>query len=304
MSFYEETRYEGSQIKKLISDRSARYLERYQRVASNVFAWEGLPEPLTSDLIEQKLVRNNLVMFESEEQGFVVARAQITGWDVMDRPRQIKPSYFNPNEIYTNYSDPTLMVGQDCAYIQDTKDWSKHRIDYIVHGAICDMMADIDIAIKQQIVNQRAPLLFTSDGSAGTSKGKIFSTAYLDGANVFIGSGGLGSKLEALSVDSPFNVQVLEMIRGEYFNEGLQLLGVDNMPAIQKRERMNDLEVSSNEELLNTYLEDALGAREEACEIINDVFGLDVSVEAIKGRGVKEKEESFKDDDDDEIEEF
>lgn len=291
MSFYDETRYEGSQIKKLISDRSARYLERYQRVASNVFAWEGLPEPLTSDLLEQKLVKNNLVLFESEEQGFVVARAQITGWDVMDRPRKIKPSYFNPNEVYTKYSDPSLMVGQDCAYIQDTKDWSKHRIDYIRHGAICDMMADIDIAIKQQIVNQRAPLLFTSDGSAGTNKGKIFSTAYLDGANVFIGSGGLGSKLETLSVDSPFNVQVLEMIRGEYFNEGLQLLGVDNMPAIQKRERMNNLEVSSNEELLNVYLEDALGAREEACKVINDVFGLDVSVRPIASLVDKEEDE-------------
>ncbi len=281
MSFYDETRYEGSRIKKLISDRTGRYLERYQRVASNVFEWEGLPEELTSDYIEQKLVTNNLVLYKSEEQGYIIARAQITGWDIMDRPRQVKPSFFNPNGSYREYSSEPMLIGQECAFIQDTKDYRRHRIDYIVNSGICDMMADIDIAIKQQIVNQRAPLLFTSDGSAGTNKGKIFSNAYLDGANVFIGSGGLGSKLEALSVDSPFNVQILEMIRGEYFNEGLQLLGVDNMPAIQKRERMNDMEVSSNEELLNVYLEDALGAREEACEVINDVFNLDVSVRPI-----------------------
>lgn len=303
MSFYDETRYEGSRIRKLISDRSARYLERYERVAANVFEWEGLPEPLTSDFMEQKLVTNNLVMFKSEEQGFVLARAEITGWDVMNRPRRIRPSYFNPSEIYTDYSAPSMMIGQDCAYIQDTKDCSKHRIDYIKHGAICDMMADIDIAIKQQIINQRAPLMFTSDGSAGSMKGKIFTRAYLDGGNVFVGSGGLGSKLEALSVDSPFNVKDLEMLRGEYYNEGLQLLGVDNMPAIQKRERMNDMEVSSNEELLNVYLEDALGAREEACEVINDVFNLDVTVRAIKGRS-GEVEEKNVEDEDDEIGEF
>lgn len=291
MSFYDETRYEGSKIKKLISDRSGRYLERFQRVASNVFEWDGLPDELTSDYIEQKLVNNNLVLYKSKEQGYVIARAEITGWDIMDRPRQVKPSFFNPNGSYGEYSKEPMLIGQECALIQDTKDYRRHRIDYIVNGAICDMMADIDIAIKQQIVNQRAPLLFTSDGTTGTNKNKIFSTAYLDGANVFLASGGLGNKLESLAVDSPFNVQVLEMMRGEYYNEGLQLLGVDNMPAIQKRERMNDLEVSSNEELLNVYLEDALGAREEACKVINDVFGLDVSVRPIASLVDKEEDE-------------
>ncbi len=281
MSFYDETRYEGSRIKKLISDRTGRYLERYQRVASNVFEWEGLPEELTSDYIEQKLVNNNLVFYKSKEQGYVLARAQIIGWDIMDRPRRVRPSFFNPNGSYREYSRKPMLIGQECALIQDTKDYRRHRIDYIINAGICDMMADIDIAIKQQIVNQRAPLLFTSDGTTGTNKNRLFTSAYLDGANVFIASGGLGNKLESLSVDSPFNVQVLEMMRGEYYNEGLQLLGVDNMPAIQKRERMNDMEVSSNEELLNVYLEDALGARKEACKVINDTFGLDVSVRPI-----------------------
>ena len=295
MSFYDETRYEGSKIKKLISDRSGRYLERFQRVASNVFEWDGLPEEITSDYIEQKLVTNNLVLYKSEEQGYVIARAEITGWDIMDRPRQVKPSFFNPNGSYGEYTRKPMIIGQECALIQDTKDYRRHRIDYIVNGAICDMMADIDIAIKQQIVNQRAPLLFTSDGTTGTNKNKIFSSAFLDGANVFLASGGLGNKLESLSVDSPFNVQILEMMRGEYYNEGLQLLGVDNMPAIQKRERMNDMEVSSNEELLNVYLEDALGARKEACKVINDVFGLDVSVRPIAS--LVDKEEDGEDED-------
>ncbi len=172
-------------------------------------------------------------------------------------------------------------------------------MDYIAESAICDLMANIDVAIQQQVINQRVPLLFTSDGATGSAQGKVFTQSVLDGANVYFGSGGLGGSLQALDLNSPFNVKDLMMIRGEYWNEGLAMLGVNNAPADQKRERMNIPEVESNSQLLNAYMEDALGAREMACEAINEVFGLTVSVHRIEDEPEAFYDEDEYDDEDD-----
>lgn len=303
MTFETEERYSGNEIKKLTDRRRTRYIERYERVGANVFEWDGLPEGITSNDIEQKLIRGNTVLFNSEEQGFILARASVTGWDVMDRPKIIKTHFYNNMGPFKIYGEPELKHGTDCVLIQDLKNYRKKRMDYITQGMICDRMADIDIAIQQQIVNQRAPLIFTSEGSTGTASGKVFAQAYMDGMAVYYGSGGIGSKLVALSVESPWNALDLEIMRGTYWNEGLEMLGVDNTPAMQKRERMNNIEVESNEELLNVYLEDALGSRLQACEDIKKVFGLDVTVK-VAGRDVKgdyEGEEEIEEEIEDEI---
>jgi hypothetical protein len=94
-------------------------------------------------------------------------------------------------------------------------------------------------------------------------------------------SGGVETAVNTLKLDSPFNVETLLNIRKTYFNEGLELMGVNNEPGMQKRERMNNIEVTANDELLNVYLYDAYSTREMIAEKINDVFGTDTRVEII-----------------------
>ena len=94
-------------------------------------------------------------------------------------------------------------------------------------------------------------------------------------------SGGVETAVNTLKLDSPFNVETLLNIRKSYFNEGLEIMGVNNEPGNQKRERMNNVEVTANDELLNVYLYDAFSTREMIAEKISDVFGFDTTVEII-----------------------
>ena len=302
MSFADETRYEGNAIKKReIDRRTTRYIERYERVGANVFGWEGLPEGITSIDLEQKLINGNVVMFESEEMGVILARASITGWDIMDRPREIEPSFYNTNPPFSTFTRRKMKIGEECVLVQDLSNHKKKRMDYIIQGMIPSIMADIDVAIQQQIINQRAPLLFTAEGGVGGAKtgGKMFTHAVLDGAGVYFGDAGVGGSLHALDIGGEFNVQTLEIMRGEYWNGGLEMLGINNMPAMQKRERMNNVEVKSNEHLLNVYLDDALRAREKACEDMNELFGCNATVYVLSKDDVDDIDEDIYDESDD-----
>ena len=81
------------------------------------------------------------------------------------------------------------------------------------------------------------------------------------------------------------------------------MMGVNNEPGNQKRERMNNVEVTANDELLNVYLYDAFSTREMIAEKINDVFGFNTTVEIIDTVRIS-KEPNYDGGSDDEIKEF
>jgi hypothetical protein len=60
-------------------------------------------------------------------------------------------------------------------------------------------------------------------------------------------------------------------------NKLLTFLGVNN-PAVDKKERLITDEVNSNDQLIDSFAQLQLEARKRACEEINKMFGLQVSV--------------------------
>lgn len=302
MTFFDEDRYQGPEIKALKTSRTKRYMDRYRRLGANVFKWYNLPNDLRSGTIESKLLDGTTLMYESKEQGVTLAKPEVIGWTNADEPRKIRALQYNQHEPFVTYTRPELINGVNCVLLQDTQNYTYSRLDYIRNGLICEMMTDIDIAIKQQIINQRAPLMFTSDGVPANEKGKVFVRAVLNGVNAYIGSGGLEGELKTLNLESPYNVESLEIMRKNYFNEGLELLGVNNSEAMKKRERMNNSEVAANSELLSIYLTDAYEARKTAQDMINDVFDADCYVELCEHQRISgpeyEDSEDYGDDND------
>ncbi len=67
-------------------------------------------------------------------------------------------------------------------------------------------------------------------------------------------------------------------------NNGYTRLGLNNANT-EKRERLIESEVESNNELIQASIEPYLLAREEACELINKMFGLNLSVSLRNGGG-------------------
>ena len=299
MTFWDEDKYRNNDILPSAADGAGVYLARYERIGTNVFKWDNLPPGVISQDIELSLIRGDCMLYQSPEAGPMLAKAQIKGYNAVNRPVEMKPILFNSRNPFSGWAKPTLRDGVDCVYLHDLADWRKGRIDYIRDARICEQMAEIDIAIKQQIINQRAPIVFGLEGptSGGGVKGKAFVQSLLNGVNAYMFSGGVETAVSTLKLDSPYNVESLLDIRKTYFNEGLELMGVNNEPGMQKRERMNNVEVTANDELLNVYLYDALATREMVCDKIKDVFGTDTSVTLIDSVRISEQDEYIGPDD-------
>ena len=299
MTFWDEDKYRNNDILPSAADGAGVYMARYERIGTNVFKWSDLPDGVLSQDIELSLIRGDCMVYQSPEAGPMLAKAQIKGYNAVNRPVEMKPILFNGRNPFSGWAKPTLRDGVDCVYLHDLADWRKGRIDYIRDARICEQMAEIDIAIKQQIINQRAPIVFGLEGptSGGGVKGKAFVQSLLNGVNAYMFSGGVETAVNTLKLDSPYNVESLLNIRKTYFNEGLELMGVNNEPGMQKRERMNNVEVTANDELLNVDLYDALGTREMVCDKIKDVFGTDTSVTLIDSVRISEQDEYIGPDD-------
>ena len=299
MAFWDEDKYRNNEILPTTSDGAGVYLARYERIGANVFKWDNLPDGVISQDMEFMLLNGGGMMYDSAEIGVTLARADIKGYSVTNRPMTMSPTMLNRQGVFSTFKKPILTDGVDCVYLHDLADWRKGRIDYIRDARICEQMAEIDIAIKQQIINQRAPIVFGLEGptSGGGVKGKAFVQSLLNGVNAYMFSGGVETAVSTLKLDSPFNVESLLNIRKTYFNEGLELMGVNNEPGMQKRERMNNVEVTANDELLNVYLYDALATREMICDKIKDVFGTDTSVTLIDSVRISEQAEYIGPDD-------
>jgi hypothetical protein len=302
MMFWDGDKYDGSNIIETTRNKSVEYFNRYKRIASNVFEWENLPEGIESNDIELLLSEyRNVMLYSSMEMGPVCTKSEIIGYSITNRPRALRPIFINANSPFSDWERPTLIDGEDCVFISDLINDKKSRMDYINDARICEMMADIDVAIGQQLINQRAPLFFDSEGVLGRKKGEIFTREIVNGCNVFFGDGGIDKKLTALKIDSAYNVESLINVKKAFFNEGLEMLGVNNEPAMQKRERMNDSEVESNDELLNVYLRDAMTSRLNACKKIKKVFGVDTTVKLIDNMRISEQNDEDEGADDDGI---
>ena len=301
MAGWDEDKYRNTEILPSAADGAGVYLARYERIGANVFKWDNLPPGVISQDIEALLLNGGGMIYDSAEIGHTLARANINGYSVTNRPLTMSPSMLNRQGVFSSFKKPILTDGVDCVYLHDLANWRKGRIDYIRDARICEQMAEIDIAIKQQIINQRAPIVFGLEGptSGGGVKGKAFVQSLLNGVNAYMFSGGVETAVSTLKLDSPFNVETLLNIRKSYFNEGLEIMGVNNEPGNQKRERMNNIEVTANDELLNVYLYDAFSTREMIAEKINDVFGFDTTVEIIDTVRISEANEYEEGDDDD-----
>lgn len=84
--------------------------------------------------------------------------------------------------------------------------------------------------------------------------------------------------LTVLKTDAPYTADKLYELKSKIFNEALTYLGIVNVNE-NKRERMITDEVVRSMGGAMMMRESALTARKQACEQINDMFGLNVSVE-------------------------
>jgi len=261
------TDFDVSAAKNNISNNQ--YFKRLAELSMTMFDWQNLPDTVDPRFLELTLFFDGqAVFFEDEELGYLCLQCLTSGnFDVYRIPierRAIAVNGYNRDLtrensviIYNNYLHCNSVT--DCVMF-------------------ADRMYDLDRTIEINARAQKTPVLIR-----GTEKQRLSLVNMYqkwDGNEpVIFGDKQLDpNSLQVLNTGAPYVADKLYGLKTQLWNEALTYLGISNVN-MQKRERMVSDEVVRQMGAVIASRYSRLESRRQACEKINEIFGLDVWVD-------------------------
>ena len=264
---------------------SVRQYVAYMLARTNqMFEWKGLPDTIPAYMLERFLQVNGAVTICKAETTFP-----------QERLGGVTSGVFAFRAVFSNFPDVylrptscivanpalsesmTLKIGTECEIIKN----DTFAIGLLpMHYRYAEQLAENDISIRAAQINSRMRTVIAThtdreresaedylqqieDGEFGI----IAESAFLDGIKVH----------QAGSAPPNGIIQFIELqqyLKASWFNE----IGL-NTNFNMKREYLSAEEIAANTDVLLPLVDDMLFNRQQACERINTMFGLNISVE-------------------------
>ena len=245
------------------------YYNRLTELALSMFEWQNLPKSVDQRFLEMCLYSDGMcVFFEDEVLGYLGLRCMIGGkLNVYQIPTDRRAYATNGYQkeldgtnsviIFNNYLHTNSML--------DVEMFSKR-------------LYNLDRAIDVNANAQKTPVLIQCDESQRLTMKNLYKQ--YEGNEPFIfGSKGLDANgLKVLQTGAPYVADKLYELKTQVWNEALTYLGISNINVV-KKERMITDEVSRNQGGTVASRYSRLESRRQACNQINEMFGLNVWVD-------------------------
>jgi hypothetical protein len=261
-----------------------------------MFEWKGLPTSVPRDYLEDNLVRYGYVLFyEHEIHGHDVLRAEVQGWNRHGLPTQART--FTPNTIQDSFtvernlkrlSDGQTAIDSfnpatDGVLIMNM--WDSRATHGRNMGLIVDHFAH-RLAMAQQAIDTNllwanVPYIFqTASQDTELSIKKMFSDIFSGNPFIITDKSLFNDNKDraGLPTDIPYIADKLTDTHNEIMMKFRQTVGFDTA-GVDKAERTNTLEISSNDQHTKTVLQIMLQQRKIAVESINAFFGTTIEVD-------------------------
>lgn len=238
----------------------------------SMFTYEGLPDTIPVQWLESYLQRNGSCCI-AEHEGKLYALLGNAGGELDE--------YYQPT-IYT-VANPALglsksfEIGKDCVYC---------RNDYDAIGLVplvsryCGLMTENLLTVRISDINMRMMNLLSAPDDNTLQSTKQYLKDLEDGKLGVVGETPFfdGLKLQSKGVgNGDYMIQFIELqqyLKGSMYNE----LGI-NANFNMKREALSGQEVALNDDALMPLIDDMLKQRRAMCDELNEMFGLNVSVD-------------------------
>lgn len=244
------------------------YYARLKSIALSVFKWEGLPTTCNERFLEDCLFHYGSAIFVNDpEMSFL--NLKVTPASTLN--------VYNEPLAYTAFSTGynKIFNADECVYIRN------NNLDKSTDSTIllfAERLAILEMALQVNINAQKTPVLIRCDEKTRTSLEAIYNQ-YEGDRPVIFGTKSLQEKpLETLKTDAPFVADKLREEKRAVWNEALEFLGLNTNPSDKKKERLIVNEVDANNEQIDIQCDTMLLTRQDACERINKMFGLNVTV--------------------------
>lgn len=241
----------------------------FMEIALNNFKWNGLPDEVKQRYIERSLFRyGSACFFHSELYGYMVLPATMTGdINVYGEPQ-------NWNILGIGFSEERNI--DNSVLIRNNTECYPTNRDCLFYA---EKITNIERTIDTHIELLKMPYLIkTNDKKLLTMKNILMKKENHELA-IFVSGDINANDFEVLNGLQEFIIDDLYTYKKAIKNEYLEMLGFENAN-IEKKERLLVDEVTANDEITkNGYIQAMLNQRQNACNEINKMFGLNVSVE-------------------------
>lgn len=240
-----------------------------------MFEWKGLPDSVDPRFLELALFADGMAIFFKDEDlsddyngQFFALQTMIGGrLDVYRVPDERRAYATNGYNRRLDSKDSVIIFNNM------TRTNCLADIEYFARK-----LYEVDRTIDVNVKAQKTPMAIVCDENQRLVMKNLY--AQYDGNEPFIfGSKNLDIKgIQAINTGAPFVADKLQMLKTQIWNEALTYLGISNV-STDKKERLVSDEVTINTGATAAQRYTRLNMRKMACEKINRMFGLNVSVE-------------------------
>lgn len=246
------------------------YYERLVELAISVFKWKNLPPNVDARFLELTLFNEGKVIFFKDkvlDEYLVMKTTKGNKLDIYNEPIN--------RRAYANNGYQIELTNKDSVIIYNNYMHSNSRT--IVEN-FARRLYNIDRAIDVNTNAQKTPILIRCNEEERLSLENLYMK-YDGNQPVIFGEKELSTKpMSSINTGAPYVCDKLYQLRTQIWNEALTYLGIENVN-IMKKERLISDEVKRNSGGIMAARETRLIARQQACEKINKMFGLNIEVE-------------------------
>ena len=247
----------------------ADYFFKLKELATTMFTWHNLPDTIPQMVLEEHLFNYGFaIFFKDPNYGYLALKGAASGLDVNGLP-----SMFQPSSPVASFP---VMTSDECVQIRNNYDrYPTAQTAFRYASALYDLDSTRDVNLQAQ----KTPYILAGEKSEERSLKAIFEKIVRNVPVMYLPKSltNLSNKIQVLKTEAPFIAGSVQDMKVTIMNEYLNMIGL--AIADEKRERRTYDEVFQFNRKANAFANTFLKPRVEACEAINEKFGLNVSVE-------------------------
>jgi hypothetical protein len=245
------------------------YVNRLTELSISMFDWKNLPDTIDARFLELALFNDGMaVFFKDEVMGYLGLQVMIGGaLDVYRIPITRTAFAQNGYQMKLDRSNSVIIFNNmlHTNSILDVQEMSKR-------------LYEIQRTIDVNVIQQKTPKIITCTENQRLVMKNLYGQ-YMGNEPFIFGDKNLDlSGIKTLDTTSPYVADKLYELKTQYWNEALTYLGISNVNTM-KKERMITDEVQRNLGGTIASRYSRLFMRQQACEQINKMFGLNISVD-------------------------